>query len=303
MIAHSEWKATAFLKAVGERTYHYFDAGGGARIRAGTDGSGADGTVRLHQRGRGLDSKKKRQRLTGLRVRPRSQAETPPQRIYPHQAHLYGERKLGRKAVEDAVALSKKKYCPVSRMLEQAARSSTKLFTTTASRSDETTAGSELLPGGVAGDAAGAVALLAAITTMHFAIHGAEVQVPALKGMTVADARSQTAGLGLKLDVDNRYYSGRCGRGAHSDPVARAGNGGAAGVEDERRREPGPAKSGSARDGGPGRTHGGVELRRVGLGVGVTARLPWPGAAEGTVLAQDPPGSPRGLTARTSICW
>ena len=57
------------------------------------------------------------------------------------------------------------------------------------------------------------VALLAAITTMHFAIHGAEVQVPALKGMTVADARSQTAGLGLNLDVDNRYYSGEVAAG------------------------------------------------------------------------------------------
>ena len=53
-----------------------------------------------------------------------------------------------------------------------------------------------------------AVALTAAIITMHFAIHGAEVQVPALKGMTVADARSMTAGLGLNLTVDNRYYSG-----------------------------------------------------------------------------------------------
>ena len=52
-----------------------------------------------------------------------------------------------------------------------------------------------------------AVGLLSAITTMHFAIHGAEVQVPELKGMTVADARTQSAGLGLNLDVDNRYYS------------------------------------------------------------------------------------------------
>ncbi len=52
-----------------------------------------------------------------------------------------------------------------------------------------------------------AVALGAAIITMHFAIHGAEVQVPSLKGMTVADARSQTTGLGLNLEVDNRYYS------------------------------------------------------------------------------------------------
>ena len=53
-----------------------------------------------------------------------------------------------------------------------------------------------------------AVALMAAIVTMQFAIHGAEVQVPALKDMTVADALSETAGLGLNLDVDNRYYSG-----------------------------------------------------------------------------------------------
>src|ERR1700728_805494 len=53
-----------------------------------------------------------------------------------------------------------------------------------------------------------AVALMSAIITMHFAIHGAEVQVPALKGMTVADARSVTAGLGDILDVNNRYYSG-----------------------------------------------------------------------------------------------
>ena len=51
------------------------------------------------------------------------------------------------------------------------------------------------------------VALLSAITTMHFAIHGAEVNIPTLKGMTVAEARSQAAGMGLNLDVDNRYYS------------------------------------------------------------------------------------------------
>ena len=52
-----------------------------------------------------------------------------------------------------------------------------------------------------------AAALLSAITTMHFAIHGAEVKIPTLKGMTVAEARSQAAGMGLNLDVDNRYYS------------------------------------------------------------------------------------------------
>ena len=52
-----------------------------------------------------------------------------------------------------------------------------------------------------------AIALLSAVTTMHFAIHGREVNVPALKQMTVADARSLAAGLGLTVEVDNRYYS------------------------------------------------------------------------------------------------
>jgi beta-lactam-binding protein with PASTA domain len=42
-----------------------------------------------------------------------------------------------------------------------------------------------------------------------------------------------------------------------------------------------------------------LELRRVGLEVGVTARLP-SGAAEGTVLAQDPPAHAQGI-ARPSI--
>jgi beta-lactam-binding protein with PASTA domain len=38
-----------------------------------------------------------------------------------------------------------------------------------------------------------------------------------------------------------------------------------------------------------------LELRRVGLEVGATARLPYAKAAEGTVLAQDPPGHAQGI--------
>src|SRR5690348_476727 len=58
-----------------------------------------------------------------------------------------------------------------------------------------------------------AAALLGGIITMHFAIHGTEVKVPVLKSMTVADARRETAGLGLIFDVDNRYYSGEVAPG------------------------------------------------------------------------------------------
>ncbi len=95
-----------------------------------------------------------------------------------------------------------------------------------------------------------AVALLAAITTMHFAIHGAEVQVPSLKGMTIAEARSVTAGLGSNLDVDNRYYSGDVAAGHILSQSPAAGNRGAPRVAGARCREPWPAKSRRARHGG-----------------------------------------------------
>lgn len=65
---------------------------------------------------------KKRQSLTGLRVTANgTQAETPP-RVFTHIKLTYAVRgRLSRKAVEDAVSLSKNKYCSVSKMLEKAA--------------------------------------------------------------------------------------------------------------------------------------------------------------------------------------
>ena len=53
----------------------------------------------------------------------------------------------------------------------------------------------------------GAVAMISAITTMHFAIHGAEVKVPDLTGLTIADALHKTANEDLNLGIDNKYYS------------------------------------------------------------------------------------------------
>jgi beta-lactam-binding protein with PASTA domain len=144
------------------------------------------------------------------------------------------------------------------------------------------------------------VALLAAITTMHFVIHGAEVQVPSLKGMTVAEARSQTSGLGLNLDVDNRYYSGDVAAGHILTQSPAPGTV----VRREWRvrvaESLGPQKVEVPETVGLDEPVAALKLRRVGLGVGVTARLPYPKAVEGTVLAQDPPAHAQGI-ARPSI--
>jgi eukaryotic-like serine/threonine-protein kinase len=140
-----------------------------------------------------------------------------------------------------------------------------------------------------------AVALLAAITTMHFAIHGAEVQVPELKGMTVAEARSQTSGLGLNLDLDNRYYSGEVAAGhilVQSPPAGTV-------VRREWRvrvaESLGPQSVDVPDTVGTSERAASLELRRAGLEVGEIARLPDSSAAEGTVLAQDPPAHAQGI--------
>jgi eukaryotic-like serine/threonine-protein kinase len=140
-----------------------------------------------------------------------------------------------------------------------------------------------------------AVAMLSAITTMHFAIHGAEVQVPSLKGMTVAEAHSQVAGMGLNLIVDNRYYSGDVAAGhiLSQSPAP----------ETVVRREwrvrvsesLGPQRVDVPDTVGNDQRVATLQLRRVGLDVGTVARLPDGAVPEGTVISQDPPAHAQGI--------
>jgi beta-lactam-binding protein with PASTA domain len=139
------------------------------------------------------------------------------------------------------------------------------------------------------------IALLSAITTMHFAIHGAEVRIPVLKGMTVAEARSQTAGLGLNLEVDNRYYSADVAAGhiLSQSPVP-----GAVVRREWRVRVAeslGPQKVEVPSVLGNQERIAALNLRRVGLETGLVARLPWGKVETGAVLAQDPPPKAQGI--------
>ncbi|WP_420239963.1 PASTA domain-containing protein [Telmatobacter bradus] len=133
------------------------------------------------------------------------------------------------------------------------------------------------------------VGLLAAITTMHFAIHGAEVQVPSLKGMTVADARTQTAGLGLNLNVDNRYYSGDVAAGhiltQSPDPGTVVRREWQVRVSESL----GPQKVDVPDTVGRDERVAELEIRQAGLQVGNSVRMPTSRALPGTILAQDPP--------------
>ena len=130
---------------------------------------------------------------------------------------------------------------------------------------------------------------------MHFAIHGAEVQVPALKGMTVAEARSQTAGLGPESRCRQSLLLVRRRAGTHPYAIARAGHSCAARMASARSREPRPAESGRA---GYSR-HGRARCGAASCGASGWGRrhcAPAFGAApEGAVLAQDPPAHAQGI--------
>ena len=139
------------------------------------------------------------------------------------------------------------------------------------------------------------VALFAALITMHFAIHGAEVQVPALKGMTVADARSETAGLGLNLDVDNHYYSADVATGHIVTQSPAPGTVVRRQFHVRVSESLGPQKVDVPNTLGLDERLAALNLRRAGLGVGTTASLPNGGAPEGTVLAQDPAPHAQGI--------
>lgn len=124
MIAHSEWKHDEVFEAVAEN---------GNTIVLDGDSGHVHGPSPVEAVLMALCSctsvdvvsilKKKRQDLTGLRVTATAARADNIPRVFTHIMLTYAVRgRLSRKAVEDAVALSKNKYCSVSKMLEKAAK-------------------------------------------------------------------------------------------------------------------------------------------------------------------------------------
>jgi putative redox protein len=123
MIAHSEWKQGKIFEGIAEN---------GNTVLFDADPAHAHGPSPMEAVLMALCGctsvdvvsilEKKRQPLTGLRVTATAeQAESAP-RVFTRIMLTYAVRgRLSRKAVEDAVVLSKNKYCSVSQMLEKAA--------------------------------------------------------------------------------------------------------------------------------------------------------------------------------------
>ena len=140
----------------------------------------------------------------------------------------------------------------------------------------------------VAGLALAMAALVSAVVTMRLAIHGAEVRVPDLQGLTVSEAVHRTANMGLNLGIDNKYYSVDvpAGRVLAQSPLP-----GAIVRREWRMRVTeslGPQRVAIPKVVGQQERVAAIEVRRVGLELEETAQMPYSGAQPGTVIAQNP---------------
>ncbi|HEX5235326.1 MAG TPA: PASTA domain-containing protein [Silvibacterium sp.] len=144
------------------------------------------------------------------------------------------------------------------------------------------------------------LAMLSAIATMHFAIHGAEVIVPNLRGLTSAEAAGKAAQLGLNIGVADHLYSIDIPAGhiitQSPVPGAIVRNGWHVRIIESL----GPQHVVIPNLMGLDQRAASIQLRRNALEIGSSATMSWAYAPEGTVIAQNPTPGAAGI-ARPSV--
>jgi eukaryotic-like serine/threonine-protein kinase len=140
------------------------------------------------------------------------------------------------------------------------------------------------------------VAMASALLAMRVAIHGGEVTVPQLVGLTPAEAERGVAGLGLSVMIERQYYSPGVAEGKIMSQVPAPGMKVRRGWQVRAAQSLGPQRvaipdvlgdSGRAAD---------LNIRRRGLDIGSIAYLQMPGVTTEQVLAQSPPPNASGVS-------
>jgi beta-lactam-binding protein with PASTA domain len=139
-----------------------------------------------------------------------------------------------------------------------------------------------------------AVAILVAFTTMRLAIHGGQVEVPNLAGMTAADAGKTVGDRGLNLVLVNRFYSTTVPAGHIISQTPAPGEIVRHEWEVRAIESLGPQRVSIPDVKGMTERPATIAIRRLSLDVGTIAHLPAPGEPE-TVLAQTPPPNAGGV--------
>jgi beta-lactam-binding protein with PASTA domain len=140
------------------------------------------------------------------------------------------------------------------------------------------------------------VALVSALTAMRFAIHGAEVSVPKLTGLSPTEAERMASSLGLNLLIERQYFSSQVPEGKILSQLPDRGTKVRRGWQVRVAESLGPQRvaipdvlgeSGRAAD---------LNIERRGLDVGGLAYIELPGTPADQVLAQSPPPNAREIS-------
>lgn len=132
------------------------------------------------------------------------------------------------------------------------------------------------------------VAMVSGLTAMRFAIHGQEVAVPALVGVTPAEAERAVAGLGLQLAIERQYYSPTIPEGRIMSQLPLAGTKVRPGWQVRAAQSLGPTRVSIPDVTGQSEHAAELNIRRRGLDVASMAAVQAPGIPADQVLAQSP---------------
>jgi len=135
------------------------------------------------------------------------------------------------------------------------------------------------------------------LTAMRFAIHGQEVSVPALVGMTPVEAERTASGVGLQISIERQYYSPQIAEGRIVSQLPLPGTKVRRGWQVRLAQSLGPTRVTIPDVTGQSEHAAELNIRRRGLDVASTAQVPTAGIPAEQVLAQSPPGNANQATS------
>jgi beta-lactam-binding protein with PASTA domain len=142
-----------------------------------------------------------------------------------------------------------------------------------------------------------AVALVSALTAMRFAIHGREVAVPKLIGLSPTEADRAAFNSGVQVMIEREYYSPQIPEGRIMSQVPDPGAKVRRGWQVRVAQSLGPQRVAIPDLMGESGRAAEINIRRRGLDVGSMAEIPMPGNPGDQVIAQSPPANASGVSA------
>jgi beta-lactam-binding protein with PASTA domain len=141
------------------------------------------------------------------------------------------------------------------------------------------------------------VALISALTAMRLAIHGREVTIPKLVGMSPLEAERAGAASGLLVVIERQFYSADIPEGKVMTQMPLPGTKVRRGWSIRVAQSLGPQRVAIPNVTGGSERVAELNIRRRGLGLGSVAHISLSDAPQDQVISQSPPANASGVSA------